>query len=225
MSETVNLSARVSQELAEALNQIAVEARTSKSELIRDYLRNAVLEGEEEVPGHLTVQLEREKLKAKNGHVWQKVYFRSNVAERFRNAFEQGDLDGEMGDSAVEDIRRIYVEDAEALFQNGERKEDAIAFVNAVAEHAKEASDASEFDRLDPGEMFERYGGVEHGRHREATDLEAVIADARERIERLRQSPSATFRPEDLARSLSKVHGITEDLAKQAVEQAAEGDA
>jgi len=211
----VHIGARVSRELAEALGEVASEARTSKSEVIREHLRSAVLEGEAEIPEHLRIQLRRQELKAKNSHTWQKVYFRSNVADRFRRAFEQGDLEGEMGEKAIEDIREMYVEDAETLFSDDDREQAAKEYVNALAEHAKEASDTSEFNPNDPEEMWS-YGGVEDGRSRE--DFEQVVEDAHLRLRSGAQDEDA------LADALAKEHGVTEDLAREAVDAAQEGD-
>lgn len=224
MSE-VHLGVRISHELNDALEEAASEGRTSKSEMVRHFLSKGVLESETDLPEYVRREVKRERLKRKNRLTWQKVHFPSNVADRFRRAFEQGDLDGDLNPGAVEDLREIHVEDAELLFEDDpDRQEAAVEYVEALAEHASQASDASEFDRLDPEEMFERYAGVENGRQREDVDLNDVIRDARDRIGRLRDSPTATFRPDDLARSLAKDHGISEDLAFEAVERAVEGE-
>ena len=208
---TANLSLRVPDALSDALEEVAHETRTSKSEVARQHLSEA-LSGETAVPDHLRQELRRERLKRKNRLTWQRVHFPSNVADRFRRAFEQGDLDGDLNPGAVEDIRDIYVEDAKILFEEEpERREAAIEYVEALAEHAEEATDASEFDRLNPEEMFERYAGVEDGRSR--GDLRAVVEDARDRL--------GGPQPKDedsLALALSKQHDVSEDLAREAVD-------
>jgi len=207
----IHIGARVSCELKEALGEVASEARTSESEVIRSFLRNAVLGGDVDLPNHLEIQLERQRKKAKNQHIWQRVYFRSNVADRFRSAFEQGDLEGDMGDQAVEDIRDIYLDDAEDLFSDDERREAAKEYVNALAKHAKEAADTSEFNPNDPEKMWS-YQGVEDGKNRER--LGVVIEDARQRLQGVAKDEDA------LARALAKEHGVTEDLAREAVDSA-----
>lgn len=209
------LTVRVSEALNDALETTAREANTSKSELVRRHLENAVLESDEPLPDYLKSELRREKLKRKNSLTWQRIHFPSNVADRFRRAFEQGDLDGDLGDAAIEDIREIHIEDAQILFENDEdRRESAIEYVEAVADHAIEATDASEFDRLDPEEMFKQYAGVEKGVQREGTDLRRVVEDARDRL-------SGNLADEDAVTSvLAKEHGISTDLARECVEYA-----
>lgn len=211
----IHVGARVSEELADALETAARKAETSKSELIRQYLTESVLDSEEPIPDHLRQELRRERLKRQNRLTWQRIHFPSNVAERFRRAFEQGDLDSDLNPGAVEDIRDIYVEDAKILFEDdAERREAAVEYVEALADHAREATDASEFDRLDPEEMFEEYAGVEDGRSR--ADLDDVVEDARSRLDGAGQPRDS----DALARALSKKHDVSEDLAHEAVDLA-----
>lgn len=213
---THSLTVRVSEELNDALEVAATEARTSKSELVRNYLQNAILDSDEPIPEHLRRELRRDRLKRRNRLEWQRVHFPSNVADKFRRAFEQGDLDGKLGKAAVEDIRDIYIEDAKLLFEDDpERCEAAVEFVNGVAEHAKEATDASDFDRLNPKEMFERYSGVEMGTEREGTDIRRVVEDARERLD----GPLTDI--DAVTTTLSKRHNISTELARECAEYAA----
>jgi hypothetical protein len=210
MSETVPLSIRVPEAVNTALEKLADEGKTSKSEIARYHLQEACVDNSDALPEHVKVRVERNELKERNEVVWQRIHFPSNVADRFTRAFEQGDLDGAMGDYAVDDLRRIHVEDAETLFEDDDRQEQAIEYVNAVAEHAKEASDASDFERLDPEEMFERYAGVEDGRAKE--DFETVVRDAKRRIQGQR-----TVDENALATALSNEHGVSEDVAREAI--------
>jgi len=215
MTDT-HLGLRISEALDDAISEMAHESRTSKSEVARQSLRDALLDldGEIEIPAHLRKELERERLKRRNRLKWQRIHFPSNVAERFRRAFEQGDLDGDLNPGAVDDIREIFVEDAEVLFDDADRRRSAIEFVESLAARAEDAESASEFDRLDPEEMFEQYSGVEDGRSR--SDLDDVVEDA---LDRLRGSIHARD-PAALAQSLAKRHEVSEELASEAVDRA-----
>lgn len=215
-----HVGARVSDELADALEEAAREAGTSKSELIRHYLIDGVLESYADLPEYVRREMRRERLKRRNRLTWQKVHFPSNVADRFRKAFEQGDLDGDLNPGAVEDLREIHVEDAELLFEDDpERREAAVEFVHALAEHAADATDTSEFDRLDPEEMFQRYAGVEEADARAEADMDALIVAAEERLRKGATDEDA------LADALAKQHNVTEDMAREAVTEAVQSAA
>jgi len=196
MSDGTHVGARFPEVLVEALDDLAAEGRTSRSEVLREAAREFVLDADADLPDHVEMQLEREKLKQQNKLRWQRIHFPSNTADRFRRAFEQGDLDSDLNPGAVEDIRDIQVEDAELLFRDDpERRDAVIEFVDRVAEHAKEAEDASEFDALDPEEMFSRYAGVEEAREEDrvepvrdrARHLIDIGTDARNVVDRLAQ--------------------------------------
>jgi hypothetical protein len=213
---TVHVGARVPEELADALEAVASQSRTSKSEILRELLSDALLAGDYDIPDHLHQQLRRDKLKRQNKLEWQRVHFQSNVADRFRQAFEQGDLNGTIGDASVESLRDIHVEDAKLLFEDDdEMREAAVEYVNAVAEHAREAADASEFDRLDPEEMFNNYTGVAVGTQREGTDVSKVVADANSRMNGHLTDLDA------ITTALSKDYGISTELARECVNYAA----
>jgi len=181
-----HLGALVDESVIDALDELAGDAQTSRSEIVRQALTEWLSE-QSEIPDYLRRELRREQLKRKNRMRWQRIYFPKNAAEKFRGAFESGTLDDEINPGAVEEIREIYVEDAELLFEDDpERREAAVEFVESLADHAESAESASEFDRLDPEEMFERYAGVEDGRSR--SDLDDVLDDALDRLERTAQS-------------------------------------
>lgn len=221
----VHVGARVSQQLADALETASREANTSKSELIRHYLTEGVINSDTELPDHLLREVRRERLKRKNRLTWQRVHFPSNVADRFRRAFEQGDLDGELNPGAVADIKDIYIEDAQILFEDEpERKEAAIQYVEALAKHARDATDASEFDRLDPEEMFEKYGGVLEARERSRTDglRSELEAEALNRIRTIRNRGGgiSSKKQQAITDMLSKQYDVSEDVAADAVEAA-----
>jgi len=184
MSDGTHVGARFPDALVEALDEVAAQGRTSRSEVLREAVRDHVLEGDDvDLPDHIEREVRRDELKRRNKLKWQRIHFPSNYADRIRRAFEQGDLDSDLNPGAVDEIREIHVEDAELLFEDDdERRESVIEFVNAVADHAQESSDVSEFNRLDPEEMFSRYAGVEEAR--EEARVEPVRDRAREMIAR-----------------------------------------
>jgi len=209
-----HLGALVDESVIDALDELAGDAQTSRSEIVRQGLTEWLSE-QSEIPDYLRRELRREKLKRKNRMRWQRIYFPKNVAEKIRGAFESGTLDDEINPGAVEEIREIYIEDAELLFEDDpERRESAVEFVDSLADHAQEAENISEFDRLDPEAMFDRYAGVEDGRSR--SDLDAVVDDALNRLERTAQSRD----PAALARALSNAHDVSVELAREAVDRA-----
>lgn len=212
---TPHIGCRAPEPLAEAISEAASEADTSDSEIIREMLTKSLIDGEAEIPEHLQRQLERERLKSRNRLEWQRIHFSSNVADKFRQAFEQGDLAGELGAAAVENLQEIYTQEAELLFDDDDLRDEAVSYVEAVAEHASEASDASEFDRLNPSEMFTQYDGVEAGNSRGMFPL--LVSEATERI----LSTAATD-DEALIDSLVRQYDCAPRVAREAVEEAHE---
>lgn len=212
-----NIGVRLPDSLNEALEHAARESNTSKSEIVRHYLSEAIEDATDAVPEHLREQVTREKAKQRNRHEWERTHFKSNVADKFKRAFEQGDLGNDaLGRAAVESLRDIYVEDAKILFDdNSEQQEAAIEYVNAVAEHARDAADASEFDALEPSEMFSNYSGVAVGTQREGTDVARVVADANSRMNGHLTDLDA------ITTALSKDYGISTELARECVNYAA----
>lgn len=213
MSDDSQLSVRIPNALDEALSNLAEHRETSRSEIAREHLIDMVIDEQDQLPDHVVRKIERERRKSHNSLTWQRIHFRSNVADKFRRAFEQGDLGGEgpLGDRAAEDLRSIYVEEARGLFLDEDRTEEAIEFVRAVANHAKKAADETEFNALDPEEMFARYSGVE-----EAQEREEIIEGA---IEKIREG----FRdPDALTRRVSAEYRISKPEAREAVDRAFE---
>jgi predicted DNA-binding protein len=222
MSDTVPLSVRVPPELDDALRELAHERRTSKSEVVRRCLSKCI-EDEEDLAKDLQKRVKRERLKQKNDLTWQKIHFRSNTADRFRRAFEQGDLAGESGDESIADLADIQREDARLLFDEQERRERNVQYVEAVAEAARDATDASEFSAQEPGEMFEQYAGVSDEQPAHA-NLGVLVEDAQERIEQLQHNPAtAGADPDAVADALRTEHGVSESVAQEAVEAALNG--
>jgi hypothetical protein len=228
MSDGTHVGARMPAALVEALDEVAAQGRTSRSEVLREAVRGYVQGDDVDLPDHIEREVRRSELKRRNKLKWQRIHFPSNVADRFRRAFEQGDLDGDLNPGAIEEIREIHVEDARLLFEDDpERRESVIEFVDSVADHARQAEDASEFDALDPEEMFENYAGVEEARDSEefeesrTADFEEVVADVMDRID-----ATVTGRQDAaLVDAIVNQYAIPESVAQDAVAEARERDA
>lgn len=218
---THSLTVRVPKALNEAIEEAAHEAHTSKSELVREYLSNAVLDSDDAIPDHLRQQVRREKMKQQNRLDWQRVHFPSNVADRFKRAFEQGDLDGKLGEGAIDRLRKIHLDDANLLFEDDpEQLEAAVEYVEAVAEHARDATEASDFDALDPEEMFERYSGVQDSRQQStgANNRDEILQEYNERKRRLNQRGKTPDR-EALIGAVANKMGVSESAVETAISQ------
>jgi hypothetical protein len=218
--DTVSVSFRCSEELKRAIDELGHEARTSKSEIMRSILRRELIDSEADIPEHLITQLERNRAKERNGPTWQRIHFRSNTADRFRRAFEQGDLggDGDLGDLAVDELVDIHTEEAEILFDDdSDAQAEAVEFVEAVGKHAKTAADKSEFDTLEPEEMFEQYGGVVEADVRESVDMDAVVDHAKEMLE------DVSIQAADIGDRLKVQYDAVDDnIAEDAIDRAKE---
>ena len=227
------LSLRVSEELHRALNNVAHEHRTDVAKVVRPHLRDLALEGErDKVADHLLDQLEREQLMEQNAPKWDRIHFPSRVSYQFKQAFENGDLSvSTLGDHAVEEMREIYCEEARRAYDDEELQQAAVEFVEAVADHAAEAADATEFGKLDPEEMFDHYAGVKKGRTRQGVEWERLVDDARDRLDSRSGTGTSYDAPatrgpdrDAVVRALAKTHGVSEELAEEAVDAALGGD-
>jgi len=143
----------------------------------------------------------------------QRTGYETQVKRHFKNRFENG-FRPEQLEEWAENMRRLAFDlwppDVGGDYQD--RREEALAYVDAQLEAAKEAADASDFDPLDPQKTYSGYSGVENGRSRDR--LEAVVEDASNRLQRGRDDEDA------LAVALAKEHGVSEDLAREAVDRA-----
>lgn len=165
------------------------------------------------------VKLREERYMTDEGDLVNKrTGFETQVKRHFKKRFENGYRPEQLEAWAVNmraKARAYWPEDFEEDYQ--ERREEALAYVDALLEEAKEAADASEYDPLDPSEVFAGYEGVEDGRGRE--EFDAVVDTARKRLRGGAQDEDA------LARALAKKHGVTESLAREAIDSAQGGEA
>lgn len=191
----------------------------SKSEVARRLLDHGLEEDpevEDLVSEATRVSLREERYMADEGELINKrTGFETQVKRHFTTRFENG-YRPEQLEAFAANMRAK----AEAYWPRdigddySERREEALAYVDALLEEAKEAADASDYDPLDPSEVFDGYAGVEDGRGRDR--FKDVVEDAQDRLESAHGPRDA----DALARALSKGHGVPESLAEEAVEAA-----
>ena len=193
----------------------------SRSELLRRLIDTGL---EEDDLADLVSEpaiVKHRKEKFLEGEGWlrnQRSGFRTQVNRHFNNRFENGFSPEELEEWA-ENMRELAFQlwPPDVGGDYTEERKKALAYVDEQLEATKEASDVSDFDPLDPQENYSGYSGVENGRSRDR--LEAVIEDARNRLQ------SGAKDDDALAVALAKEHGVSEDLAREAVDAAQGGEA
>ena len=153
----------------------------------------------------------------------QRSGFRSQVARHFKRRFKNGFSPSELEDFA-ENMRRKahYLWPGEDY---SEEREEALAYVEAVVDHAVDAVEESDVDPLDPSSMFEDFEGVEEAQSRETVDavretetFERLVEDAVDRLDYNGVAPDR----DAVAHALSKEYAVDPEVAESAVEQAHE---
>ena len=194
----------------------------SKSEVVRRLLDHG-LDDDPEVADLVSestrVKLREERYMADEGDLINKrTGFETQVKRHFKKRFENGYRPAQLEEWAANMRAKAWAYRPEDFGDDyTDHREEALAYVNALLEEAKQAADTSDYDPLDPSEVFSGYSGVKDGEGRE--DFTEVVEDARER---LRGGP----KDEDaLADALAKSHGVTEALAREAVAVAQGGSA
>jgi len=182
------LSIRISDALDEALRAAAHELQTSKSEIARSTLRDNLLEGdlEEALEPHVSAKLRREQSKSEHELVWQRIHFPSNSKDRILRAWKQGDLNPDLNPGAIEDLIEIQRDDALILFDDADRLESNLEYLDRLEQAAREAEQASDLDPLDPDEIFSEFEGVD----REQTRAEEIPENIGIALEQLEQTLS-----------------------------------
>jgi hypothetical protein len=209
----------------EAIEQYEREAKMSedmpdlsKSGVVRKIFDKGLehTEGVEDFVSKSTrVKLREERYMEEEGDLINKrTGFETQVKRHFKKRFENGFRPAQLEDWAENmraKARSYWPPDFDE--DNEERRKEALAYVEALLEHAKQASDASDYDPLEPSEVFDSYAGVEDGRAKE--DFETVVEDAERR---LRNQHIANR--DDLKTALSNEHDVTEEVAAEAIDDA-----
>jgi len=173
------------------------------------------------------VRHREEEFEEKDGWLTnQRTGFETQVQRHFKNRFENGYRPEQLEEWAENMRQRAYhLWPPDVGPDYSERREEALAYVDAHLEAAKEAAEASEFDPLDPEETYSGYSGVEKGRTREGVEFDRLVSDAVDRLAPSERGSYDTNRtrgpdPDAVGRALAKDHGVSEDLAAEAVDRA-----
>jgi hypothetical protein len=152
--------------------------------------------------------------------------FETRVKRNFKRRFENGYKPEQLRDFAAnmrQEARILWPDylidsvDDERAQKMRQRRRACIDYVDRVVEAAVEAVEDSDYDPLDPDEIFDGFEGVERGRDQQAVEgrLDDIEQEAREMARRA-SSPE----PDDLARALMKQHGVGRSVAQQAADDA-----
>jgi antitoxin component of RelBE/YafQ-DinJ toxin-antitoxin module len=163
MSDSTTLSVRIKSTLREALDSASEDLRTSRSELVRTLLREAVVEGDLDIPEHLRVLAEREAMKDANRVRDLRGGYSGRVKKQLHSRYHSGDYSA----SDIEDLAQNYRREARILWPEwsetdyAEEREEALAVVSAQVSKYQALEEVGAEVSLDGG-----------------TDLEDLRADA-----------------------------------------------
>lgn len=213
MSDSRTVTVRMDGDLYRVLKEVASTWDVSKSEVIREGVRE-VAASEEEAPTWAKTIARREQMKVEHKDDQYKKYFKKNVREKFKSDFED-----HIPAWGHEGTREHFLEEAEALFgDEPERLAEMKAHVNKWADEAIASREQQEgFDLDDPTEVFGKYEGVERGVAREEAedDLDDMVDDAVRRL-----SSASVVDRDAVATSLANAYGVRDELAEDAVGEA-----
>lgn len=121
------------------------------------------------VPEHTRILYRREAFKDGEAQLRNlRTGFEARVKRHFKSRFKGGFRNEQLDEWSVNmkmDAQILFPPEAGAPDEDPheDRREECLAYVSALVEEAKAAADASDYDPLDPEEMFANYGGVEAG--------------------------------------------------------------
>lgn len=147
--------------------------------------------------------------------------FETRVKREFKKRWENGYAPEKLETYAENFHREVEILWPEWSAEDyADRRAEAHAYTEAVKEKAIETAETSEFDPLDPDEIFSHYRGVEDARESEQVEqtrdseaFDRLVSEAVDRIE-----SSVTSRSDDdLARALSNQFGTDESVTQEAV--------
>lgn len=212
------VDAAVEEMSAETARRRDLEDR-SESQIYRDLLR-AAFEQSDDVEDLLDdadkILQRREQYINREARLNSlRVGFEARIRRHLKNRFEDG-IKREQIEVFAEGLR----EDARILWpDNDERREEAIAYVDECSEAMRDAAAVTDYDPLDPSEIFGSYGTVETSIEQEegrqqAGDIRAEIRLRRKRLE----SRGQTVSQEDLVTAVSNKCGVSETAVRSVLE-------
>lgn len=153
MSDSTTLSVRIKSTLREALDSASEDLRTSRSELVRTLLREAVVEGDLDIPEHLRVLAEREAMKDANRVRDLRGGYSGRVKKQLHSRYHSGDYSAEDIESLAENYRReariLWPEWSDTDYQ--EEREEALALIEAQVDKFHSLEDTEDGVELDGG--------------------------------------------------------------------------
>ena len=210
MSDRTTVSFRCSEALSDLLSEVSDELSVSKSGLIRETLSERLSAEDLEdldIPEHLLIEAERERIKRENRVDDLRGGFEGRVLDQFERRFAR-----EYRPDDMRSLAQGYVSEAKLLFSD-EREAEAVSYVNSLMERYAEMWDERDRDGLDPSEAF---GQVDAEPETSPEMLQQVREDARKRLRETVGGRSDS----DMARALAKQHGVPEQDALRVIRDA-----
>jgi antitoxin component of RelBE/YafQ-DinJ toxin-antitoxin module len=202
VSERTTISFRVDGSLSEALDAAADDLGTSKSELCREVLAEAVAE-DLDVPDHLEILTQRERMKRRNRVEDLRGGFSGRVKKQLHRRYHKGDYTAEDIAAVAENYRR----EARLLWpEDDEARNEALATVDSLVE---------QYQRLDDA-VDEQERTLDGG-----TNVEDLVEDAERLLSSQKRGDSAVdYSPVEVVQMLTARPNVDEADARAAVEEA-----
>lgn len=214
MSKT-RTSLYVAEETHELVSEMAAESRDrdempnlSQSQIYRRLIQSGIQESEgllDMVPEERRILHQREQHIGGEARLSSlRVGFEARVRQHLKRRFEAGIRPDQIDVFAAglkEDARILWPDDEE-------RREQAIGYVDDAAEEMREAIEATDYDPLDPDEIFGGYSTVESAAAETAAvemsddRREEIAAAIRDRLDGPERSPEAVIR------AVARTYGI-----------------
>jgi hypothetical protein len=169
---------------------------------------------------------EQKYMEEEGGLINKRSGFETQVADNFERRFENGYRPEQLEEFAQNMRAKAWAYWPPDKGEDySDRREQALAYVDAQVEHAKKASEVSDYDPLDPETFYSKYTGVEEGESRSRVEKTDSDEEIRESIEDrfYRADRKGNNLDEDaLALAISNKHGISEDHASELIEEIAQ---
>jgi len=215
-------SVYVEESTLDLIEEIATESKQredvpemSKSEVHRELLNAGIEESGEltELVDETTAILhQRERYIEKDAKLSSlRTGFEARCQQHMKKRFEAG-----IRTEDIDNFCRGLKRDAEILWpEDDERRAEAKDYVDRLAEAAKAANEATDFDALDPAEAFARYGTVAEEVNAAAAHehREEIVAEAAKRFDKGATDPMGVARAiaDELAIDVDAVADVIED--------------
>jgi predicted DNA-binding protein len=115
MSKTELLGIRVSEQTKQALEQLASEYDCTASQLAREKIHEMLTEEREALPAHTRIRFRREQIKNESAPDKYRGYFRHNMMNQARKAYDRG---ASAGEGTV--LLKSFLEEHEMIFDEYE---------------------------------------------------------------------------------------------------------